>query len=169
MSKDGPVANVEVTGLRSHVFAKVPGGTMGPYIGSSSAGSMAIWAASKKSSTAWFSQALDARGQPQGDVHELGAAGGEIGLATVKPVGDAKPGGPLKANGFALLYTEKSAAEETIGLLAVGPGGELASGPMALTRASSAVLWLSAVPTKQGALALWAVRGRGRPSSGRWT
>ncbi|MCA9631834.1 MAG: hypothetical protein KC766_29475 [Myxococcales bacterium] len=162
MSKDGPVANVEVTGLRSHVFAKVPGGTMGPYIGSSSAGSMAIWAASKKSSTAWFSQALDARGQPQGDVHELGAAGGEIGLATVKPVGDAKPGGPLKANGFALLYTEKSAAEETIGLLAVGPGGELASGPMALTRASSAVLWLSAVPTKRGALALWAVRGEGK-------
>ncbi len=162
MSKDDTGAGVEVKGLRSHVFAKVPSGTMGPYIGSSSKGSMAIWAASKKGGTAWFSQALDPRGQPQGDVHELADATSEIGLATVRAVGDVKGGGPLKANGFAMLYSEKSAAEETIGMLAVGPKGELASGPMALTRASAAVIWLSAVPTKHGVLAMWAVRGEGQ-------
>ncbi|MCA9647719.1 MAG: hypothetical protein H6718_22420 [Polyangiaceae bacterium] len=162
LSKDKPGTNVEVQGLRSHVFAKVPGGTMGPYVGSRSEGSMAIWAAHKESGTAWFSQALDPRGQPRGKVHELGAAAGEIGLATVRPVGEAKAGGNLKAKGFVMLYSEKSAAEETINLLAVGPGGELASGPMALTRAADSVLWLSSVPTKRGALALWAVRGSGK-------
>lgn len=135
---------------------------MGPYIGSSSGGSMAIWAATKKGVMTWFSQALDPRGQPKGDVHELGAVAGEIGLATVRPVGDAKPGGALKAKGFVMLYTEKSAAEETINLLSVGPDGALGGGPMALTRATESVLWLSAVATKRGALAMWAVRGDGK-------
>ncbi len=131
---------------------------MGPFVGASSSGGLAAWVASGPDGSAWSAQAFDAQGSPHGAPRSVAPAPAEIGLATLKPIASAAAGGPLKAGGYALLFTERTAAGEGLSLIALGPKGELASGPSSLSRSDDQVIWLAGVPTAAGAVAVWASR-----------
>ncbi|MBX3185252.1 MAG: hypothetical protein KIT72_08395 [Polyangiaceae bacterium] len=148
-------------GLPSHVFAQVPEGTYGPYMGSSARGAIALWAAPGAGKVSWHTRAFDERGAPRGDGHQFDGAPSELGLAVVKPAGR---GGVFKTSGYAALFTERTATGERVGAIALNEDGALLAGPFTVTQSDAAVLWLSGAPTARGAIAVWAARGNGQAS-----
>ena len=131
----------------------VPSGTAGPYVGRRQGALLALWAAqSADAGRSWYAISLGPRGEPQGDVHRVGAAPADLGLATLKPLGTADPGG------FILVATTVEFSGVRVEVTALGPRGELSSGPTPLAQSLPDVVWVDAVPTAKGALALWAIK-----------
>jgi hypothetical protein len=143
--------------LDAEKLASVPGGTFGPYIGQGSGGSIVAWAAAESGDKrAWYSLALSSDGKPQSKPLRVADAPRELGLVAVRAAGGARAAG-LAAPGFVLISTRRG-EEERVEALELGPRGELRAGPTLLTNAADEVLWVEAIATDSGTLALWALR-----------
>lgn len=153
----------EPTGLPSVKLAEVPSGTYGPYVGVRPGSAIAVWAEipGKGKSRRWYTVALGdgARGKPLA----LTDAPGQVGLVAVKPAGGSKqpasagkPG--LEKPGFMVVSTRRGFGSQQVEAMMLGARGELRGGPTALAEPTGDVLWVDAVPTSRGTLALWAVQ-----------
>ncbi len=154
------------TALPSVQLAAVPSGTYGPYIGARPGSTVAVWAevSSKGKSRRWYTVALAADSTPLGKPLALTDAPDQVGLVAVNPaggpakaVGAGKPAG-LEQPGFVVLSTRRGFGSQQIEAMVLGVRGELRGGPTALAEPAGEVLWVDAVPTSRGTLALWAVQ-----------
>ena len=79
----------------------------------------------------------------------------ELDLVAVRAVGGT-------SKGFVLLESSREFSGERIDALALGLHGELVGGPTPLAQSLPDVVWVDAVPTATGAIAMWAVRREDR-------
>ena len=136
--------------LASAAIATVPNGTYGPYLGSREGSTVAVWAALQGEQRKWFTRSLGATTEPLA----VADAPKEIGLVVVRGAG----GGGGSSPGFVVVTTRPGADGDLVEALALGPRGELRGGPAPLTENGDDVIWVEAVPTSKGTIALWAVR-----------
>jgi hypothetical protein len=115
-------------------------------------GGLAVWASMLDETRFWYARPLSANGEASGEVVLLGEAPSELGLVTVRPLGE----------GFALLSSYKTSDGEVIALSLVSARGALTAGPTLLGRSGKSVLWVDAIPNAHGATVLWASSGAGR-------
>ncbi len=154
------------TGLPSVELAAVPPGTYGPYVGVRPGSAVAVWAEipGKGKSRRWYTVALGADSSPPAKPLALTDAPGQVGLVAVKPAGGpakaagaGKPAG-LGQPGFVVVSTRRGFGSQQVEAMVLGVRGELSGGPTALAEPAGDVLWVDAVPTSRGTLALWAVQ-----------
>lgn len=150
--RGNPRDAARVRALDSARLADVPAGTFGPYVADTTAGGVAVWAATDGGQRVWQARAYDAAGKPTGKVEKLGPAPAEVGLAVVEP--DAR-------GGFALLSTRKSGEQTVIEGLRLDSGGRVEGSLVRVGDAKGDVIWIDLVATPRGMLALWAVRESG--------
>lgn len=142
--------------LASAPLAYVPGGTFGPYVGSSAQGSLALWAAGEP--RGWYSAPLP-RPDPARIVIappepvRFADAPPEVGVVAVERV----PGA-----GWMVLATTRGDGPERVEVILLGPAGELSAGPLSVGEADRPVLWIAPIATDHGLLALWAIDRDGK-------
>jgi hypothetical protein len=142
--------------LAAERIAMVPGGTFGPYVGARPEGLIAAWAAEVSGKRRWMTVAVGDDGKALADPKTVADAPPEVDLVAVRPLSSGE------ASGFVLLASSRAFSGERVDLLALGLRGELAGGPTPLASAVSDVVWVDAVPTPSGAIAMWAVRREDR-------
>ncbi|HVW25715.1 MAG TPA: hypothetical protein VHC69_10110 [Polyangiaceae bacterium] len=146
------VAPVQDLGFAAQRLAVVPEGTFGPYRGSRPEGMMAAWAAEVSGKRSWLTLGLgDGSGSVHYDPKTIAEAAPEVDLVAVRPIGGA-------TRGFILLTSSREFSGERVDLISLGTRGERIFGPTALAQSAPAIVWLDAVQTPSGAIAMWAVR-----------
>lgn len=152
--------------LPSVKLAEVPSGTYGPYVGERPDSTIAVWAEvpGKGKSRRWFTASLGAGAPSPGKPLALTDAPGQIGLVAVKPAGGPEQATPegkparLGQPGFVVVSTRRGFGSQQVEAMVLGVRGELSGGPTALAEPAGDVLWVDAVPTSRGTLAMWAVQ-----------
>lgn len=148
------------------LLAKVPSGTYGPYVGERPAGVVYVWASVRpddpKHQRAWYTLPLQ-HGQLQGPPTRVADAPARIGLCAVEPSGGPNPYHDTKPNaigapGFVVLSTRVQNGFQQVEDFMINVLGQLRGRPTVLNVPSGEVLWVDAVATPHGTLALWAVR-----------
>lgn len=137
--------------LASTLLTTVPQGTFGPYLGTRRGASIAVWAAEEQGKRRWATLSLGA--PSPGKPRVVADAAAEVDLVAVRPAG---------ASGFLLVSTSREFSGARIDALGLGAQGELRGGPTPLAQGLPVVVWIDSVPTKDGALVLWAVRREDR-------
>jgi hypothetical protein len=138
--------------MRSTRIALVPDGTFGPYVGARAEGTIAAWAAEAGGKREWRTIAIGGDAMPLADPKVVADAAPEVDLVAVKPLGE----GGTKA--FLLVSSSREFSGERVDAIALGLHGELVGGPAPIAQSLTDVVWLDAVPTPSGAIAMWAVR-----------
>jgi hypothetical protein len=138
-------------GFSATRLAVVPGGTFGPYLGVRSEGMVAAWAAEVSGKRHWLTVGIGSGTAPKYEPKTVADAAPEEDLVAVRPIG----GG---SRGFALLSSSREFSGERVDVIALGTKGELIGGPSPLAQSLPSVVWVDAVPTASGAIAMWAVR-----------
>jgi hypothetical protein len=161
-----PSSAPAVPSLPAVLLTSVPAGTYGPYVGERRDGVLFVWAAAQpddpKHRRAWYTAAFDGT-RLEGPPERVADAPAEVGLCAVKPAGgpnpfdDAKPNA-VQAPGFVVLNTRVQSGFQQVEDFVLDVQGELRGGPTELNVPSGDVLWVDAVPTARGTIALWAVR-----------
>lgn len=136
-------------------FALVPAGTFGPYVGDRAEGTIAAWAALANGKRKWFTAPLTGPDAAHGEPKIVADAAPEVDLVAVKALGGA-------SKGFVLVTSSREFSGSRVDVLALGPSGELRGGPSPLAQSLGDVVWVDAIPTATGALAMWAVRTEDR-------
>jgi hypothetical protein len=132
--------------------ALVPSGTFGPYVGDRPESTILVWSADVDGQRRWLTVGLNEAFAPASDPITVANASPDVDLVAVKPLGD----GPGK--GFVVITSSREFRGERVDAIALGPRGELRGGPTPLAEALADVVWVDAVPTPSGAIALWASR-----------
>lgn len=125
----------------------------GPYVGARAGARVVVWAARDKQGSAWYSSPLPPSREPL----RLGATSGPLGLVAVRPAGGGANGG------FVVLSTREGDLSAVEAML-LGRAGQLSGGPISVAETNSPILWVEAIATSYGTLALWAVSEQGRAS-----
>ncbi len=142
---DGPRA------LDATHLVDVPNGTFGPYIGTTADSGVLLWAARADDKSSWFTRDLTRK---EAKPLRVADAPSELGLVAVKSAG-------AKGSGYIAINSAKNSDGEAITVMLLGPSGSLASGPTGLAQGPEPVLWVDVVPTRAGAIALWALQKGG--------
>lgn len=148
-------ATAAAKGLASTLIAEVPAGTYGPYVGRTDAAGLAVWAARDGDRRKWFVAALGPDGSRRSAPRAIADAPAELGLVAIEPAAKGS---------FVVLSTRPDGEGTAVDALSVSAQGRLIGTPRTLDRGDEPVLWLDAVTTGQGALALWA-RQRGKAAA----
>ena len=143
-----PLRDLGFTAAR---LAVVPQGTFGPYRGSRQEGMIAAWAADVGSKRSWVTRGLGDGSALRYEPATVADAAAEVDLVAIRPLG----GG---TRGFVLLTSSREFSGERVDMLALGTRGERIGGPSVLAQSVPSVVWLDAVQTATGAVAMWAVR-----------
>jgi hypothetical protein len=138
--------------MPSERMTLVPDGTFGPYVGARTEGTIAAWAAEMGGKREWRTMAIADGAKPLGQPKVVADAAPEVNLVAVKPLGE----GQLKA--FLLVSSAREFSGERVDAMALGLHGELLGGPTPIAQSLTDVVWLDAVQTASGAIAMWAVR-----------
>ncbi|HEX3597482.1 MAG TPA: hypothetical protein VHU80_20380 [Polyangiaceae bacterium] len=146
-----PAAPIKDLGFAATRLAMVPQGTFGPYRGTRPEGMIAAWAAEVAGKRSWLTLGLGDGSALRYDPARIADAAPEIDLVAIRPFG----GG---TRGFVLLTSSREFSGERVDLLALGTRGERIGGPLPLAQSIPSVMWLDAVQTASGAIAMWAVR-----------
>jgi hypothetical protein len=133
-------------------MAVVPPETFGPYIGVRPEATLAVWAAQASGKRRWTTVPLLQEGAAQLEPKMVADAPAEIDLVALRPIGSGE------SAGFIVVSSAREFSGARIDALSLGLRGELAGGPTPLATSLGDVIWVDAVPTTAGAIALWAVR-----------
>lgn len=136
-------------------FALVSPGTFGPHLGTRAGKTIAVWATEQDRKRGWYTINLGPRGAPLGSSRRVADAAPEVNLVAVRPAGGT-------GGGFLLLSTSREFSGERIDVIGLGEHGELLGGPSLLAQGLPDVVWIDVVPTRRGAIALWATRREDR-------
>jgi hypothetical protein len=138
--------------LEAERIALVPSGTFGPYVGERPEGMVAAWAAEVAGKRKWLTVALKDGIKPYAAPKEVADAASDVDLVTVRPssYGDTK--------GFIVLSSSREFSGEKVDAFTLGIHGELAGGPVVIAKSLADVVWIDAVQTATGSVAMWAVR-----------
>jgi hypothetical protein len=99
----------------------------------------------------WYSVALDGTFAPRAEPTLLANAPAEIDLVAIRPLATKA------AASFVLLQTSRDFSGARVEALALELDGRKRGGPALLAQSLPSVVWVDAVPTSTGGLALWAV------------
>lgn len=155
LSRGEAAAGPSIGAFPGERFAAVPPGTFGPYLSEHPGGMIAAWAAAEGGKRHWFTANLGPTGAPLADPITVADAPPEVNLVAIRPAGGA-------GNGFFLITTSHEFSGERIDVLGLGAHGELRGGPTPLALSLPDVVWIDVVPTRHGAMAMWAVRREDR-------
>ncbi len=136
-------------GFPSNRLTVVPAGTFGPYVGDRPEGMLTAWAADLNGKRRWLTAPI--RRTPSEEPKIVADAAPDIDLVALRPLGGT-------SQGFVLLSSAREFSGERVDAMALGLRGELAGGPTPLAQSLPEVVWVDAVPTATGAIAMWAVR-----------
>jgi hypothetical protein len=137
--------------LSATSLAKVPAGTFGPYLGMSSHGGVAVWAASEGDARGWYTHPFTASGESAGHAARIADAPNDLGLVSVRALG----------TGFALVSTHQVSDGEVVEVSLLSDRGVKLAGPTSVGHAANSVLWLEAIPNSGGAAIVWAASSAG--------
>jgi hypothetical protein len=146
-----PSSSLKDLGFSAARLAVVPQGTFGPYRGTRPEGMVAAWAAEVAGKRSWLTIGLGDRSALRYDPKTIADAAAESDLVAIRPFG----GG---TRGFALLTSSREFSGERVDLMTLGTRGERLGAPLPLAQSVPSVVWLDAVQTASGAVAMWAVR-----------
>lgn len=142
--------------LAAERIATVPSGTFGPYVGERPEGMIAVWAADAGGKRQWMTVGITDGIKPLGPPKEIAPAAADIDLVTVRPLGYGD------ARGFIVVASSREFSGEKIESFPLGLRGELTGEPAVIAQSLPDVVWVDAVQTPAGALAMWAVRREDR-------
>jgi hypothetical protein len=135
-----------VPALRSVPVPGVAQGSYGPYLALRDPSGILVWAgADDQGKRGWFSAALNAADVSVAQPLRLADAAADLELVSVEPA---------SKSGYVVISSRAAPAVE---FMLLGSTGALVGGPLVLAQPSERVLWIDAVATEQGNLALWAV------------
>ncbi|HEX4338737.1 MAG TPA: hypothetical protein VH062_22680 [Polyangiaceae bacterium] len=146
-----PVGPVKELGFTAARLAVVPQGTFGPYRGNRPEGMVAAWASEVAGKRSWLTRGLGDGSALRYDPVTIADAAAEVDLVAIRPFG----GG---TRGFVLLTSSREFSGERVDLITLGTRGERVGGPTPLAQSVPSVVWLDAVQTATGAIAMWALR-----------
>jgi hypothetical protein len=127
------------------------GGTVGPYLGTTASGWLAVWVATEGDQATWTVRNIDAAGHVSAPAEVVANAQHDTHLLKLLKVDDE----------LLVLFTDGSPGQQRVGGLSLTQAGQLASSPVAFPRAARDVVWLDAIGTGSAALAFWAERKKG--------
>lgn len=133
---------------RSDQLGVFGSGTVGPYLGPTRDGWLALWVEPRGKRARWVSRRVDREGRVQGAPQVLAAASPETHLLKLIDLGDE----------LLVLFTEEDSSAGHVGAFSLSPAGQLSSPPQLFGRAARDVIWLDAVATGSTALVFWAER-----------
>lgn len=135
-------------------FARVPEGTIGPFLALSNDNALTLWAEPElaDSGFAWYSRSLTANGRPLYPARRIAKNDGGPELVRLEPLGD----GYLAV--FSRLPGSAKNPTDTLQSLRMAADGKLSAPPRSLRKGLGQVLWLDILPTNAGALVVWAER-----------
>jgi hypothetical protein len=128
------------------------GGTVGPYLGPTRDGWLAIWVSPDGEGANWTVRKIDHRGHMMGPATVVGRAQAETRLLKWVNLGDE----------LLVLFTEERLGAERVGALSLTHAGQLAAAPQQLATAANDVIWLEAVAVGPVAIVFWAERKEDR-------
>ncbi|HEY6561037.1 MAG TPA: hypothetical protein VI072_27365 [Polyangiaceae bacterium] len=150
--------------LRAARVASVVTGTYGPYVGTGAGRPLLLWAEARSGAGRQFiSVALRPDLTPDGAPRRVAEAPDELGLVALKPAGPVTDSGQPSSGYVAVSASPQGDGFEVSALL-MTEQGEARVSPVSLTRDAGEVLWVDALPTARGTLALWASKRKGRAS-----
>ena len=132
--------------LRSRLFAELPRGSSGPYLGQRDAQRLVVWAEPQNEGYAWHSVRLDVEGHSL----PLIATADQPDLVVVRPIrGNA---------GIGARYCVLSsvAGSNELSLLFLEEDGRLSGGPERLGGVGEQILWMDAFSAYDGTAVVWA-------------
>jgi hypothetical protein len=138
--------------LASEQIALVPGGTFGPYFGDRPEGMVAAWAEEAGGKRRWMTVGIGDDAAPRAEPKAVAEAAMEVDLVALRALASGA------GKGFLLLTSSREFSGERVDAFALGLRGELAGGPSPLAQSLGDVVWVDAVPTDAGAIAMWAIR-----------
>src|SRR5690606_10400038 len=132
--------------LRAFEIARLPQGTFGPYVGTREDGALVVFAARAADRRRFSVVPLTVEGRPRGEPRAVAAAPEELGLLVARGF----------AEGYVVAYTRRTSTGESVEALCLDAEGTPSHPPAALGGLAGRALWIEAVPTKAGALVLYA-------------
>ncbi|HMJ11081.1 MAG TPA: hypothetical protein VK524_06715 [Polyangiaceae bacterium] len=156
LSDSGPPA------LRSARVATVTKGTYGPYVGTGAGRTVLLWAEARAGTArSYFSVALRPDLTPEAAPQRIAEAPAELGLVALEPAGPRSASGAAGDAGYIAVVASPEGEGSALVALLLSERGQARGKPIPLARSASEVLWVDAVATPRGTLALWASKRKG--------
>jgi hypothetical protein len=119
---------------------------IGPYLAMGDAGGMVVYLATEGSARTLVALPVDAYGAPTADARALASVPIDSATLVLRSIGSS----------FVAAWTALTDRGEAVMAVGIAPDGKAIAAPVELARTTDDIVWIEIVPTRSGAIALWA-------------